>query len=328
MTNVPAGIGVCVAGQSAGQAAKLRLVSKRIPGPAARAGERSVGRVTEPCRHPYQGSQQQNALCKEPRAPLPPPGQPVRILKRNASARLMSTAHQLPSFFGLCLSLRAHFIRPIHALLLLRSVSVPLLFQDRAEVWALVAIRAGYCPTYAHVHTDPLMNGLFVGQRDFDSAAHVPLAVFPKDLALFAKDSTWQCEGAVDRPVCLGRDVQLADALHHYPQVKACRFLWRLDLGSVNQLGSERRDFEGAARLVRRLQAAPIVNESTPGCSSSKFAFASRTREAWRLPGRNLLCGNGVQPLIESRQRRKRVRFDTTRKQLEFIRENHLRCHT
>src|SRR6266481_3374805 len=106
MTNVTTGVLVRVCREAAPQAPEHRLVSKRIPGPTTRAGERSVGRVTEPYRHPCHSSQQQNALCKEPRAPLLPPWETVRILKRNTSTRLESTAHQLSSFTGLRLSLR------------------------------------------------------------------------------------------------------------------------------------------------------------------------------------------------------------------------------
>src|SRR5258708_438822 len=92
MTNITTRVLVRIGREPARQAPELRLVSVGIPRSATRAGERSVGRITEPNRHPYQSGQQQNALCKESRAPLLPPRQTVRILKRKASARLTSTA--------------------------------------------------------------------------------------------------------------------------------------------------------------------------------------------------------------------------------------------
>ena len=80
MTNVTTGVLVRIGREPAPQAPEHRLVSKRILGPAARASERSVGRITEPYRHPYHRSQQQNALREESRTPLLPPRQHADVL--------------------------------------------------------------------------------------------------------------------------------------------------------------------------------------------------------------------------------------------------------
>src|SRR5688572_19600917 len=106
MTDIQTGVTICIRSEATRQASKHRLVSECIPGLATRTGEASIGRVTEPNRHPYHHGQQKNALCKEPRAPLLPSWQTVGILKRNASTRPVSTAYQLSRFSGLRLSLR------------------------------------------------------------------------------------------------------------------------------------------------------------------------------------------------------------------------------
>src|SRR5437870_2199726 len=140
MTNIPTGIVVSICGAATSQTAKHRLVSKRIPGPTARAGERSVGWITEPCWHPYQRRQQQNALREESRTPLFPTWQTVRILQHNASTRPASTAHQLPGFMGLRLSLRGHFVGPISPLLLVQGATVALTVQDWTQIATSIAI--------------------------------------------------------------------------------------------------------------------------------------------------------------------------------------------
>jgi hypothetical protein len=140
ITNVQTGIEVGIFGIATRQTSELCLVSECIPRSATRTGEGSIGRIHEPNRHPYHSGQQQNALCKESRAPLLPPWETVRILKPNTSTRLMSTAHQCSGVFSLGLSLRTHFVRPITPLLLVQGSTVSLLFQDRAQVGSLAAM--------------------------------------------------------------------------------------------------------------------------------------------------------------------------------------------
>src|SRR5882672_4476851 len=168
MANITTRVLIRVGCEPARQAPEHRLVSECIPGPAAGARERSVGRITEPYRHPYHSSQQQDALREESRTPLFPPGQTVRILKRNASARLESTAHQRPGFMGLRLSLRGHFIRPITPLLLVQSTAVTLTVQDGAQITTPVAIATGNSLTHANINTDPFFRLLFFGQGHLD----------------------------------------------------------------------------------------------------------------------------------------------------------------
>src|SRR5258706_15096446 len=155
MTDITTRILIRVCREPARQAPELRLVSECIPGPAVRASERSVGRVTEPYRHPYHSSQQQNALREESRTPLFPPGQTVRILQRNTSTRPASTAHQLPGFPGLHLSLRTHFIGPITPLLLIHGASVALTIQEGAQIATPIAITTSDSSTHADIHADP-----------------------------------------------------------------------------------------------------------------------------------------------------------------------------
>lgn len=70
----------------------------------------------------------------------------------------------------------------------------------------------------------------------------------------------------------------------------------------------------------------PVLSRPPIG-ASVKLAHALGTREARRLCACDLLCGSRVQALIESRQRRKRIGFDTRGEQFQLIRESNLCCH-
>jgi hypothetical protein len=189
MTNITTRVLIRVGREPARQAPELRLVSECIPGPALRARERGVGRITEPYRHPCHSSQQQNALREESRTPLFPPGQTVRILKRNASTRPESTAHQPPGFMGLRLSLRGQVVGPITPLRLVQGATVALAVQDRTQITAPVAVTTSDRPAHAHIGADPVVHFPFFRYGNFDPDPAIPLAVFTEDFALFAERS-------------------------------------------------------------------------------------------------------------------------------------------
>ena len=328
ITNVTARVLVRVGRVPARQAPELRLVSISIPGPATRTCEGSIGRVTEPNRHPYHGSQQENALCQESRAPLLPPWETVRILKRNASVRLMSTAHQLPRVFGLRLSLRTHFVRPISPLLLVQAAPVTLCFQYRSQVRSLVAVRTGDGTTHADITADPFRNGLFIRQGHLDPNPTVPFPVLPEDFTLLTQCRPREGKRAVNSPMLLGGNVELADSLNHDPQVKAGRFARSLHLCRVNQFSAKSRNHERLLQRAGGLQATAIVGECTSGGTSGKFASSLTRGDTGHLHCRNRMCGKRVQRTEVPRQERQRIGLVARGKQFQLIRESYLACHT
>lgn len=327
MTNVTASVPIRVGREPARQAPELRLVSVSIPGPASRASEASIRRVTEPNRHPYQGGQQENTLCKESRAPLLPPRETVRILKPKTSTRLMSTVHQRSGVFSLGLSLRTHFVGPITPLLLVQGAAVTLLFQDRSQVGRLVSVRTGDGTAHAHITADPFSSFLFFRQWHLNSNPTVPLAVLSKDFTLFAESGPWNRQGAIDTPMQARREVQLANPLYHDPQVKALRSSWDLHLSCVNQFRSECWGFERFACFARGLETSPVVcicaSRGTSGILSGSF----RRGDAGPFHVRNRLCGNRVQTAEQPRQESQGLSFVARRKKFQLVRQYNLGCH-
>lgn len=329
MTDIQTGIPISIRSEATGMTSKHRLVSERIPRATARTRQRRIGRAYEPNRHPCYGSQQQNALCKESRAPLSPPWETVRLFKRNASTSPTSTAHQVPGFSGLRLSLRGHFIGPIPPLLLVKSTPVALSFQYRAQVVTSVAVRAGHCSSYAHITPDKLSSREFVRQRDFHAYPTVPLTVLPEDFALFTERGSWVGQGSVDRPMLAGRDIQLPHTLHHDPQVKALGLAWLLDVACINQLSFENGSLEWGASLPRRLETALPVRMSPAIRPSCKLSHPSAWWDTGLLHSRNRMCGKRVQPTKQPRQESQCVRLIGRRVQLKLIgKSNRLACHS
>lgn len=327
MTNVTTRVLVRISREPARQAPEHRLVPEGIPGPATGASEASVGRVTEPGRHPYQGRQQQNALREEPRAPLFPPRETVRILKRNASARPASTAHQCSGFFGKRLSLRGHFIGPITPLLLVKGASVSLFLQDRSQIWSPVAIRTGHRPAYPNITADPFLWLSDLRQRHLDPDSTVPLAILAKDLTLLTERCSRQSQGTIHGPVLLGGDVQLAHPLNHDPQVEALGGTGSLDLGRVDQFCSQGRSLERFASLTSGLETTAIVRECAPGRPSVELPGPFARRDTGLLHSRNLTCGIGMQPTKQPRQKSERVSLVGRREEFELVREYNCRFH-
>jgi len=327
MTDVQACVEVGILCVATLQAPKHCLVSERIPRPASRTGEASVGRITEPNRHPCHSGQQQNTLREESRTPLFPPWETVRILKRNTSARLTSTAHQSPSFFGLRLSLRTHFIGPITPLLLVKSATVALFLQYRSQVLALIAVAARYRTSHAHITTNPFSCGLFCGQRHLDGHAHVPFVVLSEDFALLAEGGTRQGQRTIDGTMFLRRDVEFPHALHHDPQIEAFRLAWLLDVGRVNQLSFQRANNERLLECAGGLFTALIVLERPARSTSVKFARTCTNGDTGLFHVHNRLCGNRVQTAEQPRQERQCISLVARREKFQLVRQYSLGCH-
>ena len=314
MTNIQTCIEVGILSIAALQASKHRLVSERMPRTTAGAGERSVGGIHDPNRHPCHSGQQQNALREESRTPLFPPWETVRILKSKTSTRLESTAHQRSGVFSLGLSLRGHFIGPIAPLLLVESATVALFLQDGSQVGCTVTVRTGHRPAHAHVTADKFLDGLFVGHWNFHGHTAVPLAVFSEDLALLTQRSTGIRQGSVNRSMFAGRDVQLPHTLHHDPQIEAFCFARGLDLGGINQFSFQH------PRLMPGFSGASPVRECTTVGSTGKLAHAFRRRAAGLLTKRS--CARCVMPRKESRQETERIGFVSNREKFQFVTED------
>jgi hypothetical protein len=327
MTNITTRVLVRVGREPARQAPELRLVSECIPGPTVRAGERGVGWVTEPNRHPCHSSQQQNALREESRTPLFPPRQTVRILKRNTSTRLLSTAHKGSGFFGLRLSLRGHFVGPITPLLLIQSATVALAVQDRTQIVTAVAVTTSNSSAYAYIDADPVGRVLLFWQGDFYTDPTIPLAILPEEFPLLAERRAWQGQGPIDGAMLRSWDVQFADPLHHNPQVKAGGVPWSLNVGGINQLSSQCGSLERLPGFASRFETPAIVSKCATGSASVKLASAPTRGDTGPFHVHNRLCGNRVQTAEQPRQEREGITLGARRKTLQLIREYSLGCH-
>ena len=258
--DIQCSVAVRVSREPAAQTSEHRLVPERLSHFAtSRTGERCIGGANERHRNASQSSQQQNALCKELRTPLPPLRQRSGILKRDASARPASTAHQLPGFFGLRLSRSSQRVNlSIMQVPLLIRCSLLLFVQNRPEVWPLIPIRTSDSATHAHVNANPFSRRNLSGGGNFYPNPAIPLPILPEDLTLLTERSAGQRQGAIDRPVLSGGDVELAHPLHHHPQIKARRLSGCLYLGGIDQLSFEKRRLEFSVPVFRSRTARSL----------------------------------------------------------------------
>lgn len=315
--------------ESTAQTSEHRLIPKRaIPFAASRAGERRVSRTNERHRHADQWGQQQNALREEFRTPLPPRGQRSGILKCNTSARSVSTAHQLPGFFGLRLSRSSQRINlSIVQMPLLIRCALFLFVQDRAKIRTLITVTTHNGAPHAHVTADPFRYFLFFGHWDFYPDATVPFLVLPEDFALFTERGAGISQCPVDSPVFLGRDVELPNALHHHPQIKSCGRARGLDVRGVDQFRVQRGGGELTPGLCGGLETSPPIRMRPAIGSPGELPHASRGWDTGLLHSRNGSCGVREQPLKQPRQESQRIRLGPRRKQFELIPEGNLRRH-
>ena len=331
MTNITTCILVCIGREPARQAPELRLMSKRIPGPTTRASETSIGWITEPSRHPYQIGQQENALCKESRTPLSPTRQTVRILKRNTSTRLLSTAHKGSGFFGLRLSLRRHFIRPIPPLFLVQGSSVTLSVQYRPQIGTFVAVATGDSTSYPNICPDKFSDGLLIGQRDFHANLAIPFTVLPENLALLTERCARQSECSVDSTMLSCRYVESGTILisastpHHHPQIKTLCVPGELNLGGINQFGFQRSRLKFSFKSTSRLLSTSPINKGTTVGMSNKLAQSFAAGGSALFTQRR--CADGMMPRKESRQERQCVSLIFGRIEFQLVAENR-RLHT
>lgn len=272
--------------------------------------------------------QQQDSIAEESSGMLSPANQPVRVFQTDASTRTLTHGDNLPSFTGKNLSLRTHFNAPVDAPLLVHRFAVALSFQDRSEIGASVAVRAGHSSTSTDVTAEPFFHGLHFGQGHLNAYPTVPLAILSEDLALLTESCPREREGAVDRSMLARWDVQLPDALNHHPQVKAGRLSRRLHLSGINQFSPECGGLEWLAGFASGLQAPTKVSKGTARSTSGKLARSFARGDAGLLHSRDVICGIGMQPTKQPRQESQRVCLIRRRMKFEFVREYNGRFHT
>jgi len=254
--------------------------------PAFRASEGGVRRGDQPNRHSYQRGKQNSAFGKVPRCMLLVSQESLRVLKRKASPRSQSYENQLTGFPGKRLSLRSLTAEVMGlALPLTFGRSFFLLFQDRAQVWATIALAASHGGPNTYVVAVPLSCLIGFGQRTTNIDNGVPLPFVAHDLSSLAKLCPGVLQGSVERPVLLSGQVELApsgQSLNVYPEVKACGLAWLLHLGGITKLSPKVGQFQrfGAPLLLESsgsLSGPFVISDGPVTYSLLKFTFASLT---------------------------------------------------
>src|SRR2546426_2154100 len=259
-----------------------------------------VGRIHHGYRYAQQGSQQRHTRAEVPRRMLFPSDEPTRVFNCHASSRALSHGHNAAGLMGEQLPLGTGFNLTVDAALLVHRAPVALSFQDRSQVWSLVTIGAGNAGPYTDITADPFSHRLFVGQGNLDPGSAVPLPVLSEDFALLTERCARIGQGAVNRPVFLGRDIELAHALDHDPQVKPLGSPWGLDVRRVNQFGTQGRDDERLACDTGSFLAPLVVRPRPPIGPSGELALTATCREPLRVHG--LMYGIGGQATEHPRQ--------------------------
>src|SRR5262249_43796299 len=121
---------------------------------AAGAGGAGVGRIDLLDTNAHERCQQPHSLTKVSSRMLPPANEPFRVLQTHTSTRALRHGHSAAGFSGKNLSLMSNRLVG-NSIALLTGKPFFLPFQDRAQVWALVAVRTGDGCPYSHVTAQP-----------------------------------------------------------------------------------------------------------------------------------------------------------------------------
>ena len=266
---------VGIVGKPAPTATEARPIPERLSRTAAGAGERSVGRRDERYWNPCQTGKQRNPFCKIPGCPLSPAWQTFRVLKRHASARSQSYENQLAGFTGKRLSLWSLTTKVSrHPLPLTLSLPFFLSFQDRAEVWAPVAITASNTGPHTHIITVPFLSFSNFGQEAADVNDGVPFPLAAHHLGRLTKGGSRVRKGAVNGLVLPGWQVELAvsgESLNVHPEVKVSSFAGFLDFCRVAEFSMQVGKFHLPLECPGSFLGPLIVEESPTAHPLFKF---------------------------------------------------------
>lgn len=325
MTQIDRRIEVTVGSVAAAPATKRALVSlSSLDRSTMRAGDARVRWGDQPDRNPHQGSQQHHTCAEVPRRMAFPPDEPFRVFQTYASSRSQCHGHQLAGFFGENLSLRGCFNLALNATPLVHRSPVLLSFQNRAQIWPPIAVRASYTGPDTNITADPLFCLALIWQWYSHSAAHIPLAVFPENLPLLTKDSTGQSQGTVDGSVSVGRDIEFAHALDHNPEIKAPGLPGLLHLGSVNQFGLEVRGLELQTKSPGSLSSFVEIRSCSAVSPAHKLSLTLARGDTGPIRHvRHGSCGFQVGTTEGTRQAREAICLIAGRMKFEFVRENY-----
>jgi hypothetical protein len=269
------------------------------------AGDRSVGWGDQLDSNPQRLAQQQDTFRKELAGPLLPSRESFRVFQAHALASTLGHGHRACRFTSKSLFLK-RTVRPlVDAMLLLHGPAVALLFEDRAQVGAVIAIRARDRFPHAHVTTEKASGLVRVRAGHLHTDARIPFPVFAEHFGAFVQGGPRQRQRLIQPMVTVRRDIESPvlptgerRAPDHDPVVKAGRFARTLNLGAVDQLGVQDAGRVVAARFLPQLtpafcQAVGLLAVPLRLCADNPLGLVHRDT-AWL----RILLGSGDQLLV------------------------------
>lgn len=289
--------------------------------PTTRASQAGSGWVQQNDCHAINRGQQLDPASKVTSGPLFPANHACWVFQRNASTRAQTHGDCFSGFAGNALSRRTCGVRAVNPSTLLVCSPLFLFLQNRSEINTLMPIAPHDSGSDADITAQPSLRLLDFSQRHRDVRIDVPLPVFSHDIGTALgsgiQDGSRQGQGAIERPMPTGRNIQLVfRAFQQNPVIKAFGLFRKLKICTVNEFCFQE------SRRMACFGRAPIINPSAAVGSPNKFAHAL-------CDGRPSLFlaqeGGAVRMRTaeEGRQKRQRVSLVDGGIELQLVGQNH-----